>query len=253
MKRLLKFVTLMLVATAAWAATPAGAASPEVQITDVVVGTGKEAALGSRITVHYTGWLMDGTQFDSSRKTNDPFVFSLGAREVIRGWDIGVQGMRVGGKRELIIPPELGYGKNGYPGAIPPNSTLKFEVELLDSQLNKVKFIKNDELEKLLAEGVPIVDLRRADEWAETGIVEGSILITAFEEKQRFSKTFLRTLKASVDKEKPFIMIGKNGRRTAYLSEILANRKGYRQIYNVQKGIDRWIAEGHPVVPVTQP
>jgi len=247
----MKLLMLLLLAAPAAAQSTAEPA-PEVQIKDIVVGTGEEAVLGLKVKVHYTGWLLDGTQFDTSRDSNSPFEFSLGAREVIRGWDIGVQGMRVGGKRELIIPAELAYGKKGFPGAIPPNSTLKFEVELLSARTNEVKFIKNKELETLLAEGVPIVDLRRPAEWAETGIVEGSILITAFYEKQRFSRDFLRTLKASVDKDKPFILIGKNGRRSAYLAPILADRKGYSKIYNVQKGIDLWIAEGHPVVPAPQ-
>ena len=242
-----------IVLITALSSAPAGAASDsEVQITDVVVGTGAVAELGATVKVHYTGWLMDGKQFDSSRTTDTPFEFSLGAREVIPGWDIGLQGMRVGGKRELVIPSELAYGKKGYPGAIPPNATLKFEVELLDTYAHRVDFIKNPELKKLLERGVPIIDIRRPAEWAETGIIEGSILITAFHEKQRFSKDFLRTLKATVGKRDEFIMIGKNGRRTAYLSGVLADRKGYTNIYNVQKGIDRWIAEGGAVVKAPQ-
>ena len=102
-----------------------------LQIGDVVVGTGVEAVAGKTVTVHYTGTFTDGTKFDSSLDQGRPFSFPLGAGKVIRGWDEGVVGMKVGGKRKLIIPSDLGYGPNGYPGAIPPNATLLFEVELL--------------------------------------------------------------------------------------------------------------------------
>ncbi len=100
-------------------------------VIDEVVGEGPSAKSGDRVTVHYTGWLLDGTKFDSSKDKNQPFSFSLGAGDVIPGWDQGVAGMKVGGKRKLTIPPDLGYGVQGAGGVIPPNATLKFEVELL--------------------------------------------------------------------------------------------------------------------------
>ena len=98
---------------------------------DTVVGEGAEAHAGAFVTVHYTGWLTSGSKFDSSKDRNDPFKFDLGAGMVIGGWDEGVQGMQVGGKRVLVIPPQLGYGARGAGGVIPPNATLVFEVELL--------------------------------------------------------------------------------------------------------------------------
>ena len=103
-------------------------------IDDTVTGEGAEAKAGQFVTVHYTGWLTDGRKFDSSKDRNDPFQFSLGRGMVIRGWDEGVQGMKVGGTRKLTIPPELGYGAYGAGGVIPPNATLVFEVDLLDVQ-----------------------------------------------------------------------------------------------------------------------
>jgi FKBP-type peptidyl-prolyl cis-trans isomerase FkpA len=103
-----------------------------LKYTDDQVGTGAEAVAGKTVAVHYTGWLTDGTKFDSSRDRNQPFSFPLGRGQVIKGWDEGVAGMKVGGKRTLTIPPDLGYGARGAGGVIPPNATLKFEVELLD-------------------------------------------------------------------------------------------------------------------------
>lgn len=100
-------------------------------IEELVVGTGAEACAGQTVSVHYTGWLTNGTKFDSSKDRNEPFEFSLGGRHVIAGWDEGVQGMRIGGRRKLTIPAALGYGARGAGGVIPPNATLVFEVELL--------------------------------------------------------------------------------------------------------------------------
>ena len=102
-----------------------------LMIEEVVVGSGAEAKAGMRVSVHYTGWLTNGSKFDSSKDRNEAFEFGLGQRQVIAGWDEGVQGMKVGGTRKLTIPPALGYGARGAGGVIPPNATLLFEVELL--------------------------------------------------------------------------------------------------------------------------
>ena len=98
---------------------------------DIAEGDGDTATPGQMVTVHYTGWLTDGNKFDSSKDRNDPFRFKLGAGNVIRGWDEGVAGMKIGGTRKLTIPANLGYGAQGAGGVIPPNATLVFEVELL--------------------------------------------------------------------------------------------------------------------------
>ena len=105
--------------------------SSELVIDEITLGEGAEAQSGRTVSVHYTGWLTNGSKFDSSVDRNEPFDFPLGRGYVIRGWDEGVAGMKVGGKRKLTIPPELGYGARGAGGVIPPNATLVFEVELL--------------------------------------------------------------------------------------------------------------------------
>ena len=106
--------------------TPSG-----LKIIDVQIGTGREALANTNVTVHYDGRLEDGKEFDSSRRRGQPFQFRLGAGQVIQGWDEGLVGMKEGGKRQLVIPPELGYGQQGAGGVIPPNATLVFDVELL--------------------------------------------------------------------------------------------------------------------------
>ncbi len=132
---LLILVSLMVTAWWSWAQadepntveTPSG-----LKYVDLVTGVGREAHVGETAIVHYTGRLTDGTKFDSSVDRNKPFSFPLGKGRVIKGWDEGVEGMKIGSKRKLIIPPNLGYGSRGAGRLIPPNATLIFEVELLD-------------------------------------------------------------------------------------------------------------------------
>lgn len=132
---------LLACAACGSASTPASPSTPTASFSqrDLLVGTGPEATAGRRTTVHYTGWLYDPTQPDSKGRQFDssvgrqPFTFTLGAGQVIRGWDQGVAGMKVGGRRRLVIPSELAYGSAGAPG-IPPNAALVFDIELLDLQ-----------------------------------------------------------------------------------------------------------------------
>ncbi len=103
----------------------------ELEIEDQIIGDGDEAVAGQTVEVHYTGWLTDGTKFDSSHDRNETFSFKLGGGQVIAGWDQGVAGMKIGGARKLTIPPEMGYGERGAGGVIPANATLVFKVELI--------------------------------------------------------------------------------------------------------------------------
>ncbi len=119
----------------------------DLKIVDVKVGTGAEAQPGNLVRVHYTGWLEDGTKFDSSLDRNEPFEFPLGQGMVIQGWDRGVAGMKVGGVRRLFIPAQYGYGSRGAGGVIPPNATLIFEVQLLGVQDNGKWQLEQDAIE----------------------------------------------------------------------------------------------------------
>jgi FKBP-type peptidyl-prolyl cis-trans isomerase len=136
MRHILTLTTLVLIAAIAAAGQDKMTTTKSgLKYIDQKVGSGDVAMKGNTVSVHYTGWFYTegkrGMKFDSSLDRGMPFEFKLGARQVIPGWDEGVEGMKVGGKRELIIPPDLGYGPRGMPGIIPPNSTLNFEVELL--------------------------------------------------------------------------------------------------------------------------
>ncbi len=217
-----------------------------LQINDLKEGDGAEAVLHSKVKVHYTGWLMDGKKFDSSLDRGEPFSLTIGMKRVIPGWEQGLVGMRVGGKRELIIPPELGYGKRGAGGVIPPDATLKFEVELLAVDPPKFRNIGNAELKSLLDKGAKMVDIRRPEEWKQTGVVDGSILLTAFGERGLI-KGFPAEFERQVGKDEPVILICRTGNRTGVISHGLSEQLGYENIINVTDGITHWIKEGNPV------
>jgi FKBP-type peptidyl-prolyl cis-trans isomerase len=136
-KQLLIMAALVFALTLFWVSC-SGSSISELKLNDIVSGTGGQAIKGTTITVHYTGWLYKnghrGKKFDSSLDAGQPFTFKLGSGEVIEGWDRGIEGMRVGGKRELMIPAPMGYGEKGAPPDIPANSALDFEVQLLEVQ-----------------------------------------------------------------------------------------------------------------------
>ncbi len=220
----------------------------DLQIKDIKTGEGPEASAEKRVTVHYTGWLMNGTKFDSSLDRNRPFEFTLGAREVIPGWDQGVEGMRVGGQRELIIPPEMAYGNRGVGNVIPPNSTLKFAIELLGVSEQAFKNIKNEEVKELLERGVKIVDIRTPQEWKQTGVVAGSELLPFRMPNGKINPNFPEDLKRLVSAEEEVILICRSGNRSRMAAEIMSSRFDYSGIYNVRHGISYWQRENLPTV-----
>ena len=224
-----------------------GAEGAKLRSHDLVVGEGALAEQHAKVKVHYTGWLTDGTRFDTSLERGEAFEFQIGAGQVIPGWDMGVEGMRVGGKRELVVPPELGYGSRGAGEVIPPNATLKFEIELLEVIPPAYSNIGNRDVRNLLQQGVKLFDIRRQDEWKQTGVVEGSIQTTAFDNRGRFQQSFLDELARQVDKNEEFMIICRTGNRTAALANWLSTRGGYSKVHNVRDGITDWIDEGLPV------
>ena len=232
---------------------PGGAAqaghgkTPPLDITDSVVGTGDAAVLHGKVSVHYTGWLMDGTKFDSSRDRGELFQFTLGAGQVIAGWDQGVDGMKVGGRRILIIPPELGYGSRGAGGVIPPGATLKFDVELLAVEPPAYANIGSARLKELKAAGAVIVDLRRLDEWNKTGIIEGSQRLTAFDGGGRFVQDFPDQLAKIAAENQDLVIVCQRGNRSAAIANFLTGKLGYKKVYNLTDGLDKWIAGGNPM------
>lgn len=219
----------------------------QVKIDEITIGEGLEAHPFSGVRLHYVGRLEDGTVFDSSVERGEPFRFVLGSGQVIPGWDLGLRGMRAGGKRVLTIPPELAYGKRGAGGVIPPDATLVFEVEMLEVEPPPFTNIDNDELAQKIAAGVKLIDIRRPEEWRQTGVVEGSITATAFDAQGRFIESFVDTLEKSVRPGEQFALICRTGNRTAALSNWLADKDGYKNVLNVRDGIVSWIGEGRPV------
>ncbi len=220
---------------------------PDVKIDEVEVGKGLEAMRFSVVDVHYTGKLQDGKVFDSSLERGEPFRFTLGAGQVIPGWDMGILGMKAGGKRVLEIPPELAYGQRGAGGVIPPNARLTFEVALLAVEPPPFQSIGNAELETKLQNGVKLIDIRRPEEWKQTGVVQGSIKATAFNAEGKFLTSFAEMLERTVQPDEEFVLICRTGNRTAALSNWLSTRGGYENVLNHRDGITHWIGEGRAV------
>ena len=229
--------------------TPAQAAGLQIEVTQE--GTGTVAENGMQVQVHYTGTLQDGTVFDSSRNRGEPLAFVLGEGRVIKGWEQGIAGMRVGEKRILTIPPELGYGAQGAGGVIPPNATLVFDVELMGATAApKLSKIGVDDMITAQKNGALIIDIRRSEEWVETGILEGAKTITAFTETgglhPEFQAKFFELI-PSPDTE--VILYCRTGNRTNMLGQALVQQVGLTNVKHLEPGIVGWTKSGQATVP----
>ena len=217
----------------------------------IAEGAGETAQSGMQVSVHYQGRLTDGTIFDDSQKRGTPFSFTLGSGQVIPGWEQGIAGMKIGEKRVLTIPPELGYGTAGAGGVIPPNATLVFDVELIAVMIPpKLVDAKPDDLKAAQKKGVVVIDIRRAEEWAETGIIKGAHTITAFTQSGQLHPEFQTKFTSIVTTpDTPVMLYCRTGNRTGIIGNALVSQLGYRDVTHLSDGIVGWTAGGAPVVP----
>ena len=216
----------------------------------IAEGDGEKAQKGMQVSVHYQGRLTDGTIFDDSQKRGTPFSFTLGSGQVIPGWEQGIVGMKIGEKRVLTIPPELGYGAAGAGGVIPPNATLVFDVELIAVTIPpKLAGASPTELKAAQKKGVVVIDIRRAEEWAETGIIEGAHTITAFTQSGQLHPEFQIKFNAIVPTpDTPIMLYCRTGNRTGIIGNALVSQLGYSDVTHLTDGIVGWTASGAPVV-----
>ena len=222
----------------------------DLRIEVVSNGAGDKAQKGMQVSVHYQGRLANGTIFDDSRQRGRPISFVLGTGQVIPGWEIGVEGMRVGEKRVLTIPPDLAYGSDGAGNTIPPNAVLIFDVELTDlSWPPKLIEATSAQLIEARNNGTAIVDIRREEEWLETGVIEGAQGITAFTKDgalhPEFRQKFMMLLP---NPDTPLLIYCRTGRRTGVLGNALVNQLGFSKIIHLSKGIVGWQEDGHQTI-----
>ena len=222
----------------------------ELKITINQNGSGDSAETGMSVSVHYTGKLEDGTVFDSSIPRGQPFTFTLGAGQVIKGWDLGVEGMKLGEKRSLVIPPHLGYGIRGAGATIPPNATLIFDIELLEVTMPiTLKDLSPNDFIDAQENGGIVIDIRREEEWKETGILQGSNTITAFTKDGNihpdFPKKFFNLIN---DIDVPILLYCRTGNRTGILGQALIDQVGQTNVSHLSEGIVGWKKQGYPTV-----
>ena len=217
----------------------------DFQIKNNIEGEGSEIVNHSKIKVHYIGKLEDGTKFDSSYDRGEPLNFQIGLRQVIEGWENGLMGMRVGGKRTLIIPPELAYGERGAGNLIPPNSTLVFDIEIIDVQPPDYSFIMTDEIQTVLKDNYIFIDIRTKKERDFTGIIPGSLEITAFDVYGKFVPEFMKTFQSVVDLNDNIVFVSNEGDIASILANGFAEQLGAKNMNVLKGGIQQLIYDNY--------
>ena len=205
---------------------------------------------GMQVAVHYQGRLEDGTIFDDSHKRGEPISFTLGKGQVIKGWEQGIEGMAVGEKRTLTIPPELGYGEQGAGDVIPPNATLIFDVELVSAAMPAtLGDLDVAAFKAAMADGAVIIDIRGEDEWHQTGIIDGALTITGFAGSGGVHPEFLEKFRAAAPTPDTALAIYcRSGSRTSMLGGALVEQLGYKNVSHLDGGILAWTEAGEQTV-----
>lgn len=217
--------------------------SKDIEILSDIPGEGIEIRNHFKVHVNYRGILEDGKEFDNSFKRNQPLIFQIGLRQVILGWEKGLIGMKVGGKRTIKIPPELGYGSKGSGELIPPNATLIFEVEIVNAfEPGYIKLSSHDLIQKQ-KEGLILIDIRTERERKFTGVIKGSIEITAFDLQGNFNPNFITTYQAAATKDDYVVFISNEGEISAILANGFVEQLGSINMYSLEGGIQNWIKE----------
>jgi len=230
--------------------------SDNVLIVSDIPGNGLAIANHYIITVHYRAFLEDGNEFDSSYKRKKPFTFQYGLRQVIEGWEIGLKNIKSGGKRTIKIPPELAYGSKGIKNLIPPNSYLIFDIEVMEIKPHNythitsdvLKDYKNENLLDFKKNKLILIDIRTKDKVLDSGLIEYSIHIEAFNINGEMNKNFMKKYKSFVNKNDHVILISEYGEISSILANGLVENLGMKNVYSLKGGINKWIKIGNKVV-----
>ena len=226
-----------------------------IEILSEVYGLGDKIKNHYKISVHYVGTLEDGTEFDNTYKRNQPFVFQIGLRQVISGWEIALMGMQVGGKKKFKVPPSLAYGNSGAGDLISPNSSLIFDIEIINIkppgyiEINSEQLLSLNEekLFFLMEKKLILIDIRTEKEWQLTGVIEGSYKISAFDSKGNLNPNFLKMYKKNVKENDHVVFISDKGEVSSILANGFIENLGMKNIYSLKGGIQEWIIKGNKI------
>ena len=213
--------------------------SKNIEILEETIGNGLEVVNHSKVKVHYIGKLENQTEFDNSYKRGEYFTFQVGTRQVIPGWETGLLGMKIGGKRTIFIPYELAYGENGAGELIPPKSNLIFEIELFDVIPPKYKSLDNYQFKLALTdEKFIILDIRPIEKIKQTGSIPGSIILTAFDNKGNFIQNFLNEYKEIVKEDDKVVFVSQEGTISSILANGFVEQLKQTNIYHLKNGVE---------------